>query len=273
MTVGIELTDDEEKLLGQVPSNGQTVGNQAALRKLKWTTSEDRYWTARDGLVAKGLVVRGRGRGGTLRRTEPDPGVEASREFAETPEQVAEQTKIAYQQEQELYSPIEQVLNGDWAKDHQSTPVAIEVIARQGRRATGGTWSRPDVVLVEVKNYLHLPSKILEVRTFEVKPASTINVQAVYEALAHRRAATHAYVVVHIPRGSATSLEGEVAAVREVARSHGVGVITMEDPADYSTWDEVEEAVRVEPDPERLDRFLTTQLSSSTKSKLIAQLR
>jgi hypothetical protein len=267
------LSPDEQQLLNHVPEDGATVGNQAVLKKLKWSKEEDRYWTARDGLVQKGLVVRGRGRGGTLRRVNASEGLEDESSDAIAAKEIAEQTVRAYEQEQELYEPIERVLRGDWAKDHQSKPVAIEVVARQGRRATGGTWSRPDLVLVEVKNYLHLPSKILDVRTFEVKPSAAISVQAVYEALAHRRASTHAYVVLHVPQDLADTLSDEVLEVRDAARPHGVGVITIEDPGDYSTWEEVEEALRVEPDPERLDRFLKTQLSPDVRSRLIAELR
>jgi hypothetical protein len=189
--------------------------------------------------------------------------------------EVAEQTAASYEQELALYEPIRKVLAGDWARDHQSKPVAIEVIAKQGRRITGGRWSRPDLVLIEVKNYLHLPTKILDVRTFEVKPTTAIDVQAVYEALAHRRAATHAYVVLHVPAASVEDSEtqNEVSAVREVARSHGVGVVLIDDPADYSTWEEVEEAQRVEPDPERLDAFIKVQLSTRTRDDLIQALR
>ena len=47
---------------------------------------------------------------------------------------------------------------------------------------------------------------------------------------------------------------------RRVSRAHGVGVITMGDPAKWETWEELEEARRVEPDPERLDEFIAVQL-------------
>src|SRR5205814_348136 len=81
--------------------------------------------------------------------------------------------------------------------------------------------------------------------TFEVKAAHAINVQAVYEALAHRRAATRSYVLLHVPNDQATDLEQLVVDVTNVARSHGIGVVTAADPGDYQTWDERAEAVRV----------------------------
>src|ERR1700721_323268 len=48
---------------------------------------------------------------------------------------------------------------------------------------------------------------------------------------------------------------------RRVSRAHGVGLITMADPRAWDTWNELEEARRVEPDPERLDEFISVQLS------------
>jgi hypothetical protein len=40
-------------------------------------------------------------------------------------------------------------------------------------------------------------------------------------------------------------------------------VILFGDPGDYQTWEDREDAKRVEPDPERLNAFVSTQLSVS----------
>lgn len=151
--------------------------------------------------------------------------------------------------------------------------LAVEVTALQGRRATGGTWSRPDIVSVEVRTFAYVPGKYLEVATFEVKAANAINVQAVYEALAHRRAATHSYVVLHVPAEQAEHLEDAVGDVAEAARAHGIGVITAADPDDYNTWEDREEARRIEPDPERLNTFVATQLSDTARDLISRRLR
>lgn len=157
------------------------------------------------------------------------------------------------------------VLRNDWAKDRRANFLSVENTARQGRQPTGGTWSRPDLVTVGIKTYAYVPGKFLELTTFEVKPADVVNVQAVYEALAHRRSAIHSYVLLHVPSTSAASLRETIDDVRGVARSHGIGLIVAGNAADYTTWEELEEAVRVEPDPDRLDTFVATQLSDLTK--------
>ena len=191
----------------------------------------------------------------------------------ENPAQAVQAAVAAVQREDGLYEPLAKVVSGAWARDRRSQLLAVEIVARQGRRATGGTWSRPDIVSVEVMNLLYVPTKVIEVTTFEVKPADAIDVQCVYEALAHRRAATHAYVLLHVPTKEQAAITETLQAVLGVARSHGVGVVTFSDPSDYSTWDELAQAERVEPDPERLNGFIESQLPEKVKMKIAQALR
>lgn len=268
--------DDEKKLFEVVPIDGSTIGNIRAQKQLRW--DEGRYWSARDALVDRGLIGRGVGRGGTLYRVledheEPEVQVVVPLATSETVEAAAVAAVTAVQREDGLYEPLASVIRGAWARDHRSNLLAVEIVARQGRRATGGTWSRPDIVSVEVLNLLYVPTKILEVVTFEVKPADAIDVQCVYESLAHRRAATHAYVVLHVPASEQAALTEVLQGVIAVARSHGVGVVTFADPSDYDTWEELAPAERVEPDPERLNAFIDNQLPDSVKNRLARELR
>jgi molybdopterin converting factor small subunit len=165
-----------------------------------------------------------------LRRiaTDLDGAATADVVPAEAPEEVA----AALRRELDLYEPMQLVIGAEWAKDHRAKPLAVEVTAQQGRRATG-IWARPDIVSVEVRTFAHMPSKYIEVITFEVKPSDGISVQAVYEALAHRRAATRSDVLLHVPAERRDELETAVADISEVARAHGIGVVTAEDPGDY----------------------------------------
>jgi hypothetical protein len=148
----------------------------------------------------------------------------------------------------------------------------VEITAAQGRKATGGRWTRPDLVSVAVRTYRYLPGKYMEVVTFEVKPADAITVTAVYEALAHLRSATHAYVIFHVPDEDAEPVKQTIEEARRVGRAHGVGLITMGDPRAWDTWNELEEARRVEPDPERLDEFISVQLSQDAHDRIARAL-
>ncbi|MBT8226892.1 MAG: hypothetical protein HKP61_13185 [Dactylosporangium sp.] len=197
------LPNDYQALFTILPVDGATSSNLSLQRQLGWDA--DRYFRSRDALVDMGLVVRGRGRGGVVRRVLGESSVVEERTVAVVMDVGADTRTTAatveavIKNELVLYQPMRQVIATGWAKDHRRDPLAVEVTALQGRRATGGTWSRPDIVSVEVRAFAYVPGKYLEVATYEVKAANAINVQAVYEALAHRRAATHSYVLLHVP--------------------------------------------------------------------------
>jgi hypothetical protein len=270
------LHGDHQALYAALPADGTTLSNPTLQKQLGWDS--ERYFRSRDVLVDMGLVVRGRGRGGVVRRvlsetTAEERTVAVVVETGADPATTAATVEAAIKNELALYDPMRQVIATDWAKDHRRDPLAVEITALQGRRATGGTWSRPDIVSVEVRTFAYVPGKYLEVATFEVKAANAINVQAVYEALAHRRAATHSYVLLHVPAEQADQLEDAVSDVAEAARTHGIGVITAADPNDYDTWEDREEARRVEPDPERLNAFVATQLTDATRDLISRRLR
>ncbi|MEV6597575.1 hypothetical protein AB0M36_11995 [Actinoplanes sp. NPDC051346] len=270
------LHGDQQALFLALPPDGTAASNPTLQKKLGWDS--DRYFHARDALVDATLIVRGRGRGGVVRRVATDSPaeertvavvVETTSDVATT----AATVEAVIKNELALYDPMRHVIANDWAKDHRRDPLAVEITALQGRRSTGGTWSRPDIVSVEVRTFAFVPGKYLEVASFEIKAANAINVQAVYEALAHRRSATHSYVLLHVPADQAEQLEEDVADVAEAARTHGIGVITAADPDDYNTWEDREEARRIEPDPERLNNFVATQLSEKTRDLISRRLR
>jgi len=258
---------DRARLLALLPLDGTAVGNTALIRQLGW--SENRYWYARDSLLEAGTVVRAKGRGGAVRRLLSDKSVMSS--VTAEAEIVGEAT-LAYVHEADLYPQTRDTIEAFWAKERQIEPLAVEITASQGRRATGGRWTRPDLVSVAVRTYRYLPGKYMEVVTFEVKPSDAIDVTAVYEALAHLRSATHAYVIFHVSDDAEEAVRQTIEEARHVARGHGVGVITMSDPADWDTWTELEEAGRVEPDPERLDEFINVQLSQAAHDRIARAL-
>jgi len=150
----------------------------------------------------------------------------------------------------------------------------VEVTARQGRRDTGGTWTRPDIVVAALRVFPHVPGKFFDLVTFELKASNAISVTAVFEALAHRRAATQAYVWLHLPAGvERDDTSALLERINEEARRQGVGLIIGSDPADYSSWDVQLRAVRVEPDPEFLNEFIAQQLPALARDELAQWFR
>jgi hypothetical protein len=159
------MTPEEKKqladlMLNLVPEAGKTIGNKSLrasfLKKTK--VSEDDYWDIRNQLVEEGILTKGRGRGGAVFRTPPlDTASESSEASipAQIPAQVAETEK-------ELYKPFYRTISSYWVKENDIKEFVIEETAQQGRRSTGGRWTRPDVTLISVGNYPFIPGKYLK---------------------------------------------------------------------------------------------------------------
>jgi hypothetical protein len=121
-----------------------------------------------------------------------------------------------------------------------------------------------------IRVYPFLPGKFVDVVTFEVKLADAADVSCVYEALAHRRSATTAYVIiVGQPDDDASGL------IRQEAVRHGIGLLSVEpnEIGDPDKWDLQVHAVRNDTDPEALNSFLSHQLDQNEKDDLQTWLR
>ena len=258
---------DRARLLALVPADGSTVGNTALIRQLGWATN--RYWYARDSLLEAGVIIRAKGRGGAVRRAHPDeaaaPTVSAEAEFIG-------EVALAYVQEADLYPDIKATLETFWAKERQIEPLAVEVTASQGQQSH----RRPvDPAGSGQRRGQDIPIPARQVhgsRHVRGETRDAITVTAVYEALAHLRSATHAYVIFHVPDDDTESVKQTIDEARHIGRAHGVGIITMGNPKAWDTWDELEEARRVEPDPERLDEFINLQLNHDAHDRIARAL-
>lgn len=188
------IVDFENQLLAKVREKGGHAGNVFLQRQLGW--DDDRYWPIRDRLVDLGKLELGRGKGGSVSLVaQPEPS-ERTETFA-IPEPVSFNVS-----ESDLYEPVAKVLRGEWSRDKRFRNSVVEVTARQGRRDTGGTWTRPDLVVAALRVFAHVPGRFFDLITFELKPLDGIDVTGVFEALSHRRAATQAYLWLHVPVGS-----------------------------------------------------------------------
>jgi hypothetical protein len=264
--------DREQQLLNRIPLDGTSVGNTRLMRELRW--SENDFWEIRNRLVDRGELELGRGRGGSVRRVvaapaEPltiNPTVQWNNTVPEEPEQEIEL-------ENSLYPPLLRVLEERWIKDQRVESSIVQQTAHQGRKLTGGRWTRPDVTIATLSTYPYVPGRHFDVVTFEVKHCSSIDVICVYEALAHLRSATRAYVLLHVPKHRTADLEDTLLEVCAEAKKHGIGVLVFEDAADYETWDERVEPVRREPEARRLNDFLARQFTQEQLEKIVRWFR
>lgn len=263
-----EIERYESTLMDRVPA-ATSIGNTALLRLLvsadnTWT--KDRYFAIRNRLIERGHLDLGRGKGGSVRRARVAPTIIQEIQAA------VPIPDARLQSERELYEPMFKVIKADWSPDNGLDPVLAEITAQGGRRPDG-KWTRPDITLASYKTYPYVPGRHFDLITFEIKPHDSLDVTVVYEALAHRRAATRSYAVLHVPPESQAALQEVVDEICLEAKRVGIGVIVAENPGDYQTWEELVEATRYEPDPQRMNDFLAKQVSQGFREKIITWFR
>jgi hypothetical protein len=191
------LRDEYKKRLYELtPPDGRSIGN-AALRDLLKTAfpndafTQDDYFDLRNSLRAEGKLERGKGKGGSVHRvlsagpegTGGAPAVEAV-EPAEPPPAA----------EVDLYEPFRRAVENGYVLDNDLKPWVCETTAAQGRRNTGGRWTRPDVALVAMQTFPYVPNKVFQVITFEIKPDLATALDGVFEAAAHSAFAHRSYL-------------------------------------------------------------------------------
>ncbi len=148
--------------------------------------------------------------------------------------------------------PLLVVLQGEWARDMRIAPhqIHFEGTARQGKKATGGTWTRPDITAVSVRSFPHLPNKYLDMWTFDDKTVDWLDVTAIFEAAAHASRATRSYALLQVPEKASDRTKEILRRCEREATRLRVGLITFVDPARFGTWETVVDAPRVDTDPE-----------------------
>jgi hypothetical protein len=242
----IAHTSQEQELLDKVPADGGSIGNVSLQRSLSWDA--ETYWPVRDKLIGEGVLGTGRGKGGSVHRIEAE---------ARTPTWAGGRVVA----EKELYEPMLSVIQHDWTKMmglSDSNFLAWNT-AQRGKQQTG-KWARPDLTVLARRSFPWYPGNHIEVHTFEVKPPDYFGITAVYEALAQRRRATHAWVLAYLPDyiESVGDEPGDpiVDEVIQEAKRQGIGFIIATKYDDWTAWDIVVEAERREPEPKAVNDFL-----------------
>lgn len=253
-----EVEADKNQLVEALPRNGRGLGKANLLGKLGWT--EARYEAAKQAAMRSGELRPGRGRGEVLRRATPDELDAQQQALVE----VAKDVRLR-QRELELYPEFETALRHWIVGKYDTGSTKVVKTAHQGRPDTGGTWTRPDFMVLAVKSYIFTPGKTLEIETFEVKTAAC-GIEAVFETAAHSRSATRSYLAIHREDHLPTS--DTLERIESECERFGLGLILFDDPADFARWVTRVKAVRREPDPEYVDASLSALLGEQDKQDL-----
>lgn len=264
-----QLRELEKSLLDRVPVDGTAVGNTKLKKQLAW--DDTKYWFVRGRLLDRGVLEVGRGRGGSIRLPVAPVAATIAVQFPPVPVlTVAAEAPLI---EENLYQAIATVLRDQWVKDRRYDQAVVEITARQGARVTGGRWTRPDIVVGSLAMYPYVPGRHFDITTFEVKTYAAMDVTAVYEALAHLRAATQAVVLLVVPDAIADTYEETINTIQDEAERHGVGLVVAASADDYEEWDSRVEPKRHEPSPEKLNDFIATQTSAHFKETIVKWFR
>lgn len=151
-----------------------------------------------------------------------------------------------------------------------TTQHVVHQAAFQGRRNTGGTWTRPDFVVIGYRKFEYTPGIVRDVETFEVKP-STCGIEAVFETAAHSRVATKSFLAIHVTDDGPTA--EDLDRIEAECVRFGLGLILFSDPKAYDEWQYRVEPNRTEPDPFSLEEFIQTQIPPADQEKIRKWLR
>jgi hypothetical protein len=253
------LSPAAKKLLALVPPDGQFIGNTSLIRRSKLG---NKYWDVRHELTSKGFLTRGKGRGGSVARFAAD---------SEAPSIAVKKLKSHVQKESELYPELKKWLDKVWgAEVGEGDFFEVRITATaKGQKKNSGTFSRPDITLVQVNNYEYLAQPILEVTTFEIKKFSDAeDIRSIYETAAHSRWAHFSYLVVEVPD---TEYEFPERFLSELERFN-LGLILMWKQKGKWEFEEHEwETERLTPDPKELDALLSTFFKGNERVKSYKQ--
>ena len=158
----VERTAQVEKLLEALRQAGGISGNTSLSRDLGWDT--ETFYSVRNHAEELGLVRKGRGRGGSTLLAEEEEAVVRS------DEELAEEIVNEIRQESDLYGPVKQTLESDWVNDSREgsfESMGVVDTSHQGRRSTGGKWTRPDLALIAAQKLEFFPDDHFEIITFE----------------------------------------------------------------------------------------------------------
>lgn len=258
----------KQEMLQSIQQAGN-IGNMSLRMKLQKSNPKlwddlDEYWNIRNMLYEDNVIGLGKGKGGSVYYIE----AELESDSAEAAKCYVDDNIL--NKEAELYELIKNTLLNDWIKMKGYDAAIVEITACPGRKKTNGRWSRPDISVASHKVYPYVHGKFIDFTTFEIKLTQNADVTAVYEALAHRRASTHSYLLL-CGKDSPTTQQSTT--ISDEAKKQGIGLIIAEKASDFSTWDIRLDAERVEPDPEQLNNFIASQFSIESKTMISKWVR
>jgi len=175
--------------------------------------------------------------------------------------------------ERDLYEPVDDYLQVRFSASlrplYGEFKHLTSITATAGGNDTG-KWSKPDLCLVALWRHKFSPTWQLDLHGFEVKPEHRCTIESVHEALSHTSHVNYAHLVWHSPKWQDADVKCQ--AIADRCQRHGVGLITMRNECDASSYVIRVPAKRVPISGDATDEFIETRFQPGERHKLIEWL-
>lgn len=229
------------------------------------------YSRAEQELVDRGLIERRRGpNGGIILRED---------KFQNCQYEQTNQAHVGAEQQPEssYYQRIINCIPEFWKSEFGAVDVVAEITASARGIRTGGTWTRPDIVVLATFDWIFSSRKEGIVTTVEIKTQQNLDITAVYEALAHRSRAHQSYLII-VSREDLENNDLFKRCLYEAER-FGIGLIEVKEVEEGSdlckNWRVHLDARQGDADPFEIHDFIMSGniVSVESRKKFIGYLR
>ncbi|MBW0434909.1 hypothetical protein HGB47_14920 [Leptospira yasudae] len=271
---GRQRRTDTQIFLDSIPENGDPIGNKSLLSFLGW--DEEKFWRIRQSLLDEGKIIKGKGKGGSVYKVVSAPEPEEIK-ILENKTFASERSddEIEFAKEKDLYAPFKTQIQERFCKDQGLSFYVSVDVSSQGKRDTGGIWTRPDIAVVSVTKYPFYIHKAMDIITFEIKTQDNWNITSVFETLSHTRFATKSYLVIYLPEGWDANKdyfkknEEKINRIQSECERFGIGLMFFSDPKDYNTYEIMVDPVRKLADPDAMNDFIKKQIPEKEQMEIL----
>lgn len=235
------------------------AGNTTLIRELKLSEPDlPVYWDAVNALEDDGKIVRGRGKGGSIRIPKEDLSIG----LIDKPKGKGRKS------EGDLYGPIASTLKQWWVHQVGLREYIMEITAHQGRRHTGGFW-----ITLGVTCHAYVPGRNLDITTFEIKKSPDEGIYGVFESAAHSAFAHRSFLLIQVPADDSLSDDENFERTKSECERFGLGLITFTDPSSWETYETIVDAEFKSPSHAQINKFIANQISEENRQRLLTMFR
>lgn len=182
---------------------------------------------------------------------------------------------VIVQSEHDLYQPLENYLLQGFYMVHKPKHGSMLAVTAQTAlipATGGGPWTQPDVAVVLISRNKFATTAEIRLFSFEVKTMMGCQLQSVHEALAHTRFVNCSYLVWNRPKCICQDRE-LYATIEANCAAYGVGLITVHDPHNLSTFEIRLAAQNKTIATNEMDEFVSTRFDAHSQALILDGLK